>query len=150
MYIRRAIIRNIRSIAQLEWEPEDQGPGWHVILGDNGAGKSSFLRSLALALIGPKEARAARQDWNAWLRSGEDYGFVRIDLFRDDNYDSFSGRGATGNAKFVSAAVRLDRLEESGVEVELEKRTIRTRVSPERHIWGTGAGWSSAAFGPFR
>ncbi|MBZ5619486.1 MAG: AAA family ATPase [Acidobacteriia bacterium] len=150
MYIRRVLIRNIRSIAELEWRPADKGPGWHVILGDNGSGKSSFLRSVALALVGPKEAVAARQDWNTWLRSGEDSGFVRIDLVPDIEYDSFSGRGRTGNTNVLSASVRLDRVEESGLEVELEKRVTPKRVAPERHVWGTGAGWFSAAFGPFR
>jgi predicted ATPase len=151
MYIRRVLIRNIRSIAELEWLPEDEyGPGWHVILGDNGTGKSSFLRSVALALVGPKEAPAARQDWNAWLRSGKDSGLVRIDIVRDGEYDSFSGRGNTGSARVLSAAIRLDRTEESGQEVELARQTTRTRVPPDRQIWGTGSGWFSAAFGPFR
>ena len=47
MYIQRASIRNIRSISELEWSPDTgMEPGWHVVLGDNGSGKSSFLRSL--------------------------------------------------------------------------------------------------------
>lgn len=151
MYIHRAFIRNIRSIAELEWELEDEGPGWHVVLGDNGAGKSSFLRSLALALVGPEEARAAWQDWSVWLRSGEDFGFVRIDLARNGKYDLFSGSGSTGKAyRFLRAGVRLDRVEKPGLEVELSKLTLQRSVKPERHVWGTGAGWFSASFGPFR
>jgi predicted ATPase len=150
MYISLVYIRNIRSIAELVWRPENKGPGWHVVLGDNGSGKSSFLRSVALGLVGPKEARAARQDWNAWLRSGEDFGLVRIDIIPDTKYDSFSGKGRTGRTSVVSASVRLDRLEESGLDVELEKRTVSRRLEAGRHVWGTGHGWFSAAFGPFR
>jgi DNA repair exonuclease SbcCD ATPase subunit len=92
MYICRVSIVNIRSIAKLKWEPQEQGPGWLVILGDNGSGKSSFLRSLALALVGPEEARAAGQHWNAWLRSGEDTGSVRVTIVRDVG-DKFSENG---------------------------------------------------------
>jgi predicted ATPase len=149
MYIRVAVIRNIRSIADLWWAPEEDGPGWHVILGDNGSGKSSFLRSLALALVGPEEARAAGQHWNAWLRSGEDAGSVRVTIVRDVD-DKFSGSGATGSSKLLRAGIRLAKMEESGPEVELGQLRIKSRVAPKRHVWGTGAGWFSAAFGPFR
>jgi DNA repair exonuclease SbcCD ATPase subunit len=71
MHIRRISIKNIRSIDEIEWKlPEaSSAPGWHVIIGDNGAGKTSFLRSIALALIGPAEPGALRQDWRSWLRN---------------------------------------------------------------------------------
>ncbi|MGC9949577.1 MAG: ATP-binding protein [Bryobacteraceae bacterium] len=150
MFLRQALIRNIRSISRLQWQPAEEGPGWHVILGDNGSGKSSFLRSLALALLGPREALAARQDWNTWLRTGKDSGSVRITLVRDAEYDSFSGAGGTRRATALSVAVKLDRDDEAGQDVELSKLPWPTKVQPERHVWGTGAGWFSAAFGPFR
>ena len=71
MYLRRVHIQNVRSIAALTWElpPDVDGPGWHVILGDNGAGKSSFLRSIALALVGPMAAAGLRQSWISTLVS---------------------------------------------------------------------------------
>jgi ABC-type cobalamin/Fe3+-siderophores transport system ATPase subunit len=35
----------------MTWTIENsQAAGWHVIIGDNGSGKSTFLRSIALAL----------------------------------------------------------------------------------------------------
>jgi AAA domain, putative AbiEii toxin, Type IV TA system len=148
MFIRRAQIRNVRSIKSLEWEsPKGQRASWNAVLGDNGAGKSSFLRALALCLVGPKEAAAARQDWNAWLRSGSDFGRVTVQLGRDAQYDSFSGKGNTGNRQSVSAGVRLIRLYDT--TVELLKTNIKP-ISADRHIWGTGGGWFSVAYGPFR
>ncbi len=51
MYITRVEIENIRSIRHLEWDLKDAdavAPGWYVILGDNGSGKTTFLRSVAL------------------------------------------------------------------------------------------------------
>ena len=65
MYIKTATITNVRSIANLTWQiQEDQAAGWHVILSDNGAGKTAFVRSLALALVGSERAWALRLDWN--------------------------------------------------------------------------------------
>jgi predicted ATPase len=147
MFISRALIRNVRSIKDLVWiPPRSQRASWNVILGDNGAGKSSFLRSLALCLVGPKEAAAARQDWNAWLRSGSKLGRVVVQLGRDAQYDHFSGKGKTGNRQTVNAGVRLLR---SKVGVRLEKLNLKP-ISADRHIWGTGDGWFSVAYGPFR
>ncbi|MBL8209942.1 MAG: AAA family ATPase [Bryobacterales bacterium] len=81
MWIRKITIENIRSIEHLVWElPPDVSVGWHVVLGDNGSGKSSFLRSVALALIGAPETPALRQDWNAWLRDGAEEARITVDL----------------------------------------------------------------------
>ena len=70
MYLEQVSIQNVRSLVDVEWTvPDSKTVGWHVIIGDNGAGKSSFLRSIALALVGPVEAAALRQNWGEWLRS---------------------------------------------------------------------------------
>ena len=79
MYIRKASLKNVRSISEMEWAVrEGEEAGWHVILGDNGSGKSSFLRALALGLVGPRNAEALRLDWNQWITRGTD--FARIEL----------------------------------------------------------------------
>jgi len=69
MYLRRFTIRNIRSIKEIEMEfSRGQESGWHVILGSNGSGKSSVVRSFALMMMGEKEAYASRQDFSRWMR----------------------------------------------------------------------------------
>jgi len=52
MYITKISLKNIRSLKSISWEIEkEQCPGWHVIIGDNGSGKSTFLKAISLALI---------------------------------------------------------------------------------------------------
>jgi tetratricopeptide (TPR) repeat protein len=59
-------------------------PGWNLLLGNNGLGKSTILKSIAMALCGgdPKAARAA----SSLLRAGERIGWIRIWL-GDDRYE---------------------------------------------------------------
>lgn len=52
MYLNRIIISNIRSLQLVEWTiPAGNEAGWHVILGDNGAGKTTFLRASVLGIL---------------------------------------------------------------------------------------------------
>jgi hypothetical protein len=148
MRIRRLIVRNIRSFRDLEWRPPDPNGRWNVILGDNGSGKSTFLRCLSLAIVGPREALAARLEWPRWLTENTESGTIAIEILPDAKYDQFSGKGRTGETKFVSASISLTKSEDGSVLPE-KSLNIKT-LSPERHIWGTGVGWFSAAYGPFR
>ena len=55
MYLNKIHIQNIRSISNFEMT-FDNPAGWHVIIGDNGAGKSTIVRSISLGIIGPNDA----------------------------------------------------------------------------------------------
>lgn len=91
-YLSRIELEDIRSLRAVQWEMPP-APGWHVLIGDNGAGKSSALRAIAAALLGdgrryeqgstPTEvssdsALALRIDFSTWLRPGKSSGVVTI------------------------------------------------------------------------
>jgi energy-coupling factor transporter ATP-binding protein EcfA2 len=149
MYLSRVEIKNIRSIERFWWDLVDGMPraGWHVILGDNGSGKSTVLRSIALALVGPQEAHALRQNWEDWLRRGQDSGSADVCVGFDDAWDQPSGKGNNLKTWFPSATVTIDR---EANRVTLSAMRDGPSGKPERHVWGGKRGWFSAAYGPFR
>ncbi len=50
MYIKKVVIENIRSISHFEME-FPKPAGWHVLIGDNGSGKTSVLQAMALGIL---------------------------------------------------------------------------------------------------
>jgi len=153
MYLKKVVLENIRSITELEWEPPAAPSlaGWHVILGDNGAGKSSVLRAIALAMVGPSEAIALRQDWNEWLRSRTQSGSIHLTLTWDETQDFFTGSGRRPKAAHADLAtgLKLERPESESPHVRLSA-AASGNPDPSRNIWGDGHGWFSASYGPFR
>ncbi len=147
MHLHRFKITNIRAISSLEWKVPSQlvAAGWHVMIGDNGSGKSTVLRALALALIGPRNAEALRQDWNTWLAFSAASGSILLSLDQDLD-DSWAGRGRRAKNPILEAEVRLTR-KEANVEF---KSVTREEQSADRHVWSDKPGWFSASFGPFR
>jgi energy-coupling factor transporter ATP-binding protein EcfA2 len=145
MYLRKVRIKNVRAIADLDWSiQKGKEAGWHVIIGDNGAGKSTFLRAIALALVGPKEAIALRQNWNDWLSRGERSGEIRLSITNNYQVDKFSG---SGNIPYgVLLPVQVNFARQNG-DVEL-KKGVGSKA--DRHVWGNKPGWFSASYGPFR
>ncbi|HEX4420623.1 MAG TPA: AAA family ATPase [Kofleriaceae bacterium] len=143
MYLQSVQLSNIRSLGDLTWEVPEPKQGWNVIIGDNGAGKSTFLRAIALALVGPSEAAALRQNWDEWLRIGHQNGRIEINANFSDTYDKFTGRGARPQSLWLQASLKFRR-SETGVILEGDG------FHHDRTFWGTGAGWFSASYGPFR
>jgi hypothetical protein len=73
--ISRVVLQNIGPFAHLELKLTN---GWNVLLGNNGCGKSTILKAIALGLCGdePVAAHSAGQ----LLKAGEDSGAVEIEL----------------------------------------------------------------------
>ncbi len=137
MHIRRLRIQNIRSILNLDIDIPGPPPGWHVILGDNGSGKSSVVRALALALMGPADAAATRQNWQDWIREGASEGRVAVEITHHASFDKWKGTGRTTKASFnVNVALRAPK-------ATVYHGTIApqfTGRSARRTIWGPGRG----------
>ncbi|MSP01324.1 MAG: ATP-binding protein [Acetobacteraceae bacterium] len=149
MYLRRFQIKNVRSIDSLEMDfPRGQEAGWHVILGQNGSGKSSVVRSFALLMMGQKEAYASRQDFTRWIRNPGDEAVIDGIILRDieSAWDALSGSGPPPKNPILPR-VSLSWLGEGHAR---RVEPIYSGQLVDRTLWGTGTGWFSASFGPFR
>lgn len=92
MHVTSVKIRSIKAIRDVEWTIEaERAAGWHTILGVNASGKSTFVKSVAAALIGPRECFALKQDWKAWVRQGQTDGSVDVWVDESSPWDPKSG-----------------------------------------------------------
>lgn len=134
-YIRKVEIQNFRTINELEinfneWESFEEKSaqfsssssltstnltehdterrvGWKMLLGENGAGKSSFLKALALALMGQDHYETYKEKYlltparifNKKTRRKE--GLIRVELSKGDPIHI---RFTRSNLEFVSGA----------------------------------------------
>jgi predicted ATP-binding protein involved in virulence len=97
MFLKRLSLKNIRSIKQLDLSFDapsialkngnkrksktfSQTRKWTLILGENGTGKSSVLRSIALITAGSAALTELLADPNAWIRTGENECRIEADL----------------------------------------------------------------------
>ena len=150
MHVQRLILRNIRSIREFDLHLRPgEFPGWHVILGDNGAGKSTVVRALALTLMDEANAHATREDWSRWITDGEKSGLIDVRLRHHDE-DEWIGQEERGD-RAIHAEAKIHTNSGSGKR-DGGRASIKfsSRYAATRTIWGGGDGWFSASFGPFR
>ena len=87
MYIDSVEISNIKSIKKLFFN-FDAKPGWNVLLGDNGSGKSTVLKSIAICLVGDRKSYSFQQDFSKWITYSKDKGKVVTNLLLEKPFDS--------------------------------------------------------------
>ena len=88
-FVSRVEIENFRNIEELSFavpSGDAEHVGWKVLLGENGAGKSSVLQAIALALMGRSRVRRSRDiPTSRLLRNGSrpPIGAIRVNLSAD-------------------------------------------------------------------
>jgi len=97
-------ICRVRSISEVNWQIDhERAPGWHVLIGENGSGKTTVLRAVALAMLTAREGDALLQDWSQWPSSSADEATISVSLStpgspaiigRSVNFRRISGNGA--------------------------------------------------------
>ncbi len=154
MYIKNIHIEHVRSVGSITWSlPDSVSPaGWHVIVGDNGSGKSTFLRSVALAMIGPNEAAGLRQSWDDWLRKGEPRGAIEIAIERNRKIDKLTEKEAGRARNYNDHNIHLSFAVIPGFDSNTTGLFWSVGPGEDRDspVWGSGRGWFCAAYGPFR
>ena len=92
MYVSRVQMTNVRGFDDVDLDlsrADKTLAGWIVIAGRNGAGKSTFLRSVALSIAGPTASRSLQESYSGWIRNGEDRARVATLLTYDNRRDRF-------------------------------------------------------------
>jgi DNA repair exonuclease SbcCD ATPase subunit len=80
MFLRQLRMQDVRSIRDLSLSfiSGNEGRKWTYLLGENGTGKSSVLRSVALALAGSDSAAELVGTPDDWIRLGADRAQVDV------------------------------------------------------------------------
>ncbi len=91
MYLSRIVLQNVRGFEEFEMvlpQSTDNHASWAVILGDNGTGKTTLLRSIAMGLSGASGASSLLSElYGEWLRTPGKPAIITLEL-----QDSDAGR----------------------------------------------------------
>lgn len=128
-------------------------PGWTVITGDNGAGKSTVLKSIALALLGPDKARFMQTSYDGWVTAGAESGSISLEVKPDAEIDKTRAGGRSYKGTFW-AEVDFEEDAQPGGDVwvlnsgdHYKKGKRGAQTGP----WQLAtAGWLAIGYGPFR
>ena len=158
MFVKSIEFENVRGFKRLRFEferPEGGYAGWTVFVGGNSSGKSTLLKGIALALLGPETGRQLMGNPSGWIHTEEKRAHAVAGISWDREQDAFKKGGAPPGLAF-EAGVRWVQDVKAG-EIPLfrpvEKRNPNgTRIqTAERGPWNPNAeGWFSCGYGPMR
>lgn len=146
MYIKKVDISNLKNISKLVMEFQGNEAGWHVLLGDNGSGKSTIMRAIAYGLLGPITARSLSINLREWIRYGSKEAEIWLGIQRGEGDEvRGSGFGKKWSPFWIGLLIKPKNGDLAEVEVvNKESGTL------DAMIWSGANGWFSAGFGPFR
>jgi predicted ATPase len=154
MYIEKATIENIKSIKYLEIT-FPKPAGWHVIIGDNGSGKSSILKAIALALIGPHEVGALRLNLGNYINYNEKKAKIELtlDLEKQElkRLLRLKQEEIIDKNKVFKISVKIEKDIENDF-IQIKAINLKTDARLKQYIWSnrSSSHLYSSSFGPFR
>jgi predicted ATPase len=147
MYVKQVEITNIRAISKFKMTFA-RPAGWHVLIGNNGVGKTTILRSIALALMGYNNALSLQEDWHNWLNQKSESGTIKLQILRDEKRDFHSDNFPLAKSKTISNEATFIK---RGEDISFSTNTnLNEPNNPQFYNWSGGSGWFSAGYGSFR
>jgi predicted ATPase len=135
-------------------DPDSYYPGWSVITGDNGAGKTTVLKAIALAVLGPSKARYLQENVDGWVSYGETSAEISLEVRPDNTIDKARGGGAPYKNTFWAEVdiVRGAAEGRTGPAWELKQADHfrQRRKGAGNGPWQATPGWLAMGYGPFR
>lgn len=152
MHLKRVVLENIKGFgkAELDLCPEgSEYPGWAVVTGDNGSGKTALLRAIVFAIVGPTDARQLLPDLRGWVSFGKKRGTISVEIRPDNEVDKTEKGGYPVQSTFwaelaIDASNSVPTIEATDVYRKKKKGATNGPWSPST------AGWFAVAYGPFR
>jgi energy-coupling factor transporter ATP-binding protein EcfA2 len=151
VYIKRLVIENLKGFRKADLNFARPGgiyKGWTVITGDNASGKTTLLKAIALALVGPDVARALQPSLKGWVKRGMGEAVIALEIIAEER-DRFA-QGRRPEKPFWS---ELKLIENGGPEVSigLGNKYKGKEKGPTHGPWTENpSGWYAAGYGPFR
>ena len=160
MYLSKITIRDIKCFQNIELDFEEYGKPrlWNVIIGENATGKTTLLRSMAIALMGQKAASVLLPRPIGWVRGQSPRGeieaiispsFGDFDLTSDPSeLPSWSNPISTRYA-LIEQNQTIDKIYYEGptiIDRSPKNSRIRLRKIQEEYQYS----WFSAGYGSFR
>ena len=158
MYVHSLKLTNVKALKAFQQSfqrPDGSYAGWNVFVGGNCTGKSTVLKSLALALVGPDDGLQLAGRGAGWISLGEMEATAEVEVTFDTTADKFSPEGKNPNSP-ISFGVRWAADSQSpgtGVPQFGSARNPQTakKTSEIRGPWNPNtAGWFVAGYGPKR
>ena len=142
MHIARIELEHVRSFERLIWQPpEDNLAGWHVIIGDNASGKTTFLRAVALLLLPSDDVKASRFDYSSLVSHEAKHCNISLSVISDPAADTITSENLEG----------LQRLPQYKYTRQFWREHKGVGGGDKGGLRDEGAlGWFSASFGPMR
>ncbi len=162
MYIKSLTLHNVKGFEHLAFDFERtkrQFSGWTVLVGGNASGKSTILKTIALAVSGPDAGlQLMSLDTSGWIRQGSREAVACVEIVRDETHDKFTGSSGRQPKTDFPAGVLWRQPEETGFgearpmfieQPEVAKNQNSGRA--QRGPWEPNAsGWFCAGYGPMR
>ena len=166
MYIKHLVIENLKSISKFEMD-FPKPAGWHVIIGDNGAGKSSVAMGIALGLNGSNIDTVFEINWDTFVKKDEDSLLIKLLIkLHNEDFKGFNQedilckiektREGSGSSTILPHKVKtllehFNNQQKLYINVKNEPLQRLSELIEELSTKDIlNIGWFFAGFGPFR